>query len=277
MIKQQFKLAMLVVFFLLSSSGYASASDESLDKLLVLSGLSKQVGQFPGMIKAGMDQAMQQERSIPDSEYSLLIKSVDESILPSEIINEIKISLKSSISENDAKKLLAWYESELGKEITKAEENSSTPQAYQQMLQSAQSLLENKERVEFADRLDALLGATDMAMDMQKKSFLAVYTAIMTATQPDKPLNIEQFEAQLNTQHDQMRAATKQMVTISFIYSYQNIEAEKLKKYEGFLNDPATVHFNKVIIDSMSKGIETSMTKWGAALATLVKNKNVKS
>ena len=277
MIKHQYKLLLVAMFFFVSSLSYADVSDESINKLLGLSGLTMQVDQFPGLIKAGMEQAKQQGTPIPDAEYSLMINSADESILPSEILEKIRATLKKSIDEQEAKKLLAWYESDLGKEITRAEEKASTPEAYQEMMQSAQSLMENSERVKFASRLDALLGATDMTMGIQEYSGIAVYSAIMTAMQPDTPVNIEPFRAQMDAASAQTRAAVKQLVTISFVFSYKNIGTEDLRKYEYFLNDATTMKFNRSIMDSMNKGIESSILKWADALALIFKNKKQQS
>ena len=143
MIKHQYKLLLVAIFFFASSLSYADISDESINKLLELSGLTMQVDQFPDLIKAEIEQAKQQSTLIPDSEYGSMVNSFNESILPSEIIEGIRVSLKKSINEEEAQKLLAWYESDLGKEIRYAEESASTPEAYKQMRQSAQSLLEN--------------------------------------------------------------------------------------------------------------------------------------
>ncbi|MFP3976834.1 hypothetical protein [Marinobacter sp. KMM 10035] len=172
---------------------------------------------------------------------------------------------------------MAWYESDLGREITRAEESASTPEAYQKMMQSAQSLLENSERVEFANRLDVLMGATEMTMGIQEHTGIAVYSAIMTAMQPDAPLNIEPFKAQMDAASEQTRAAIKQMVTISFLYSYRNIETNNLKKYGKFLNDATTLKFNKTIMDSMNSGLESSVSKWADLLAKIFKNKKQQS
>lgn len=141
------------------------------------------------------------------------------------------------------------------------------------MMQSAQSLLANPERVEFSNRLDVLFGATDMHMGLQEHAGIAVYSAIMTATQPDTPLNIEPFKAQMDAASAQTRAAVKQMVIISLVYSYKNIETKNLEKYEIFLNDITTMKFNKTIMDSMSRELESSMSKWADALAKIFKSK----
>ena len=277
MIKHQYKLLSVAIIFFVSSLSYADVSDESINKLLDLSGLTIQVDQFPDLIKAGMEQAKQQGTPIPDAEYSSMVNSADESIVPSEIIEGIRVSLKQSINEKEAQKLLAWYESDLGKEITHAEESASTPEAYHQMMQSAPSLLANPERVEFANRLDVLLGATDMTMGIQEHTGIAVYSAIMTAMQPGTPLNVEPFKAQMDAASVQTRAAVKQMVTISLVYSYKNIRTNNLRKYETFLNDSTTMKFNKTIMGSMNRELESSISKWANVLAHIFRSKKQQS
>lgn len=274
MIKRQSQFLLTLIVFFLSPISSAYVSDESIDKLLDLSGLTNQVGQFPGLIKTGVEQAKQQGSPITDGEYSVIVNSIDKSILASEIIEGIRTAVKSSIGEKELQQLLVWYESDLGKEITLAEENASTPQAYQQMMQSAQSLLQNTERVEFANRLDMLLGATDMTMDLQRSTGIAVYSAVMTVMQPDTPVNIDAFEAQMDAASEQTRAAIKQVVNISYVYSYQDIEVTKLKKYESFLNDGTTQKFNKTIMESMSKGLESSISNFANELANELKKVN---
>ncbi|MDE1465567.1 DUF2059 domain-containing protein [Spartinivicinus poritis] len=271
----QSKLLLLIISFWISSISYSDVTGESLDKILILSGLTKQVEQFPGLVKAGMAQARQQDQgtSIPDSEYKLILSSVDKTIASTEIVEKIRIALMQSLNETDAQQLLSWYESDLGKEITKAEESASTPEEFQKMMAASGSLMENTDRVEFAKRLDKLLGATDMTLDFQLYSNLAVYSAIMTAMQPDTALDIEPFKAQMAALKEQMRTTAEKMVIISYVYSYRDIGVEKLKKYEAFLNAPVTMKFNKIIKDSMKQGLELSITNWAASMAQIVKLK----
>lgn len=277
MINKQFNYFLAAVFFFISSLSYAEvSSDESLNELLDLSGLTMQVNQFPLLIKAGMAQAKQQGTNIPEELYSSLVSSVDATIVPTVIIEEIRVSLRESVSEKEAQKLLTWYKSDLGKEITLAEEGASTPEAYQDMMKTAQELMTDEERVAFAKRVDNLLGATDMAMGIQEHSSIAVYSAIMTAMNPDAPLNIEPYKAQINSARAQMRTAMEKMLIVSLIYSYKNIETEKLTKYEAYLSDETTMKFNKVIMSSMNGGFESSVVKWADVIAKQIKNKTKK-
>lgn len=272
MIKHQGKLLLLSILCFVPSSSLGEVPDDSVRKLLDLSGLTMQINQFPGLIKTGLEQAHQQGAAIPDAEFAAMLKSADESILPSEILEGIRISIKNSISEAQAKDVLAWYESDLGKQITAAEENASTPDAYQEMMQKAQSLLSDTERVAFAKRLDTLMSSTDMTMSIQEFSGLAVFSAIMTAMQPGVPLNVDPFKAQMAATRSQTRAAVEQMVVVSFVYSYQAIDLESLKKYEDFLSTPSATKFNKTVTDSMNREFSSAISKWADELAVVFKN-----
>ena len=266
----KFRYIMALLLFMASVS-YADVSDKSLDKLLSLSGLESQINQFPDLIKVGLNEAKQKDHTTSaDTAYKLMLKSAEESIVPSTIIDGMKASLKSSLNEEEVKKLLFWYESDLGKEITRAEENAATSEAYQQMIQSSPSLLQNTQRIELANRFDTLSGSTDMTMRLQKYCSIAIYSATMTAVQPNVPLNLAEYEAQLDTKDAQTRAEIKQSVILSFVYAHQNIEMAKLKKYESFLNDSTTIKFNKIIFDSMNKELESSILKWADSLAKLL-------
>ena len=58
MVKQH-KNVLFVVFCLMPSLGFAQISDKSLNKLMNLSGLTVEVGQFPGLMKEGVSLAKQ--------------------------------------------------------------------------------------------------------------------------------------------------------------------------------------------------------------------------
>lgn len=273
MIKHKYHIFLVAISFLFSTFSYAEVSDESINKLLVFSGITMQVEQFPEVVKVGIGQAKQQGTPIPDVEFSLILNSIDESFKPLSMIETIRKSIKKTINEEEAKKLLAWYQSDLGRKITRAEERASTPEAYQKMMYLEQTLFSNSEQVEFVQRLDLLLGATDTAVELHKYTGIAVYSAIMTAIQPDVPLDLEPFIAQVEAASYQTRIASKEMVTLSFLYAYRNIKIDKLREYESFLNNTSTMKFNQVVIDSMNKGFETSVSKFANALAEILKTK----
>ena len=271
--KQTPKFLCVVFISLFCSLCMASTKENNLDKLFLLSGITKQVSELPGLVKTGFIQGVQQGTAISENEISLMLESADKTILPSVILDEIKYSLEKSLSNEDIESLLKWYESDIGESITAAEEKASTPEAYQQMMNSAQQLLENTKRVEVAARLDELLGATDMTMEIQKFSGVAIYSAIVTAMAPDQELNIDAYKSQMAAVEPQMRANIQQLVIVSFVYSYQQIDDDSLAKYETFLNRSVTKNFNNSTIKGLSRGFEKVVANWANDIAAILKNK----
>ncbi|PIE43031.1 MAG: hypothetical protein CSA50_07505 [Gammaproteobacteria bacterium] len=251
----------------------ASSKQSNLDKLILLSGLPKQTNEFPELVKSSFKQGVQQGGSIPEDEMSLLLDSIDKAILPSVILNEVQLSLEKSLSNRDIETLLQWYESDIGERITKAEEKASTPQAYQDMIHSAQQLLANTKRVEVAKRLDNLLGTTDMTMEIQKFSSIAVYSAIMTTLTPDQELDLATYKAQMAKIEPQMRASIQQFVIVSFVYSYRSIDDGSLARYEQFLNRPVTKKFNSSVVAGLMSGLKKVLANWADDIAAFLKDK----
>lgn len=267
------KFFFIVFISLFSSLCAASNEEDNLNKLLLLSGITKQIGEFPSLVKGGFKQGIQQDDSFPEDKISLILNSVDKTILPSVVLDEIKHLIDKSLNNEDVEKLLEWYESDIGKKITVAEENASTAEAYQHIVNSAQQLLANTKRVDVAARFDELLGATDMGLDMQKFSSVAVYSAMMIALAPDQELNLDAFNSQMEAVEPQMRASLQQLVSMSFVYAYQEINDDDLAKYEVFLNRPITMKFNDSAIKGINAGFKKIIADWVVDLVVILKNK----
>lgn len=266
-----------ILLLLIASVSFAGVSDKNVEKLLDMSGLTKQVSDLPTHFKAGVDQSRTQGAPIPDAEHQLLLKSIDDAFSSEIILSDIRSAVKASLSNKEAKKLLKWYKSDVGAEITAAEEKSSSENAYAEMAQMAQKLMSDADRVAFAKRLDSLIGATDMAMDLQEFAGIAVLSAIQSASQPDAPLNMALFKTQIAAANAQSRVMLEQMISLSFLYSYKDIEFAKLEKYESFLREPESVKFNEVVLTTFKASLENAMTNWASSLAELFKQTEVEA
>ena len=230
---------------------------DSFNKLMALSGLQKQVAEFPGMVRLGVEHAREQGTPIPSAEFHEVMSSIDGAFQPSEILTAIGIQAKGSISESEARDLLAWYESDIGMQITKAEEAASTPAAYQEMIRNARALLSDRTRVEIAKKLDDLLNATDMAMQLQEDAGTAVFIAVSKIMNPEQPVQLDAFKSHIREQEEQIRKNVHLLVIVSYVYSYKDVEIASLEKYVDFNKRPNTRRFN----DSVARGMQYALDK----------------
>ncbi|MCJ8339756.1 MAG: hypothetical protein MJK10_14905 [Pseudomonadales bacterium] len=265
------KVIALLITFGLSSLSWAEIDDQSLNKILISSGITAQVSQFPQLIKQGLNSAARPNQQIPDSVINLMASTVDDSILASDILEAIKLSIKHSLTQDQALQLLRWYESDLGTKITLAELNASSKSAFKQIIKESKSLLLNTKLVDFARRIDTLYAVTDSTMDMQNISGAGIYMVVMTALRPSNRASIAQYNTYLNASRKQLRAAIEQVIILSFVYSYKDLSAQQLSDYEVFLTKKATIKFHRSVVSSMNTQMSISVAKWADSLMLILR------
>ena len=265
------KVIALLITFGLSSLSWAEIDDQSLNKILISSGITAQVSQFPQLIKQGLNSAARPSQKIPDSVINLMSSTVDDSILASDILEAIKLSIKHSLTQDQALQLLRWYQADLGTKITLAELNASSKSAFKEIIKESKSLLLNTKLVDFAKRIDTLYAVTDSTMDMQNISGAGIYMVVMTALRPSNRASIAQYNTYLNASRKQLRAAIEQVIILSFVYSYKDLSAQQLSDYEVFLTRKATIKFHRSVVSSMNTQMSISVAKWADNLMLILR------
>ncbi len=263
----------LFLFLSVGASTFATeVSDASLDKLMEVSGLREQMAEIPGMILAGVEQSSNQGTEIPESMLARLYRSIDESFAPEEVLHFVKQELKKSITEEQLTGLLQWYESETGKRIVKAEIDASSPAAYMEMNRIGKSLFENEQRVIMAQTIATQAKSTDLVMELQLNTAIAVYAAITMALKPDEKVDLEAFRQQMTSQDELMRDNIEQFVILTLLYSYKDIDAASMEKYLQFLSKADTVQFNDSVNAGLIKGLNNAIAKMAQSLYDSYKN-----
>ncbi|HEY9147448.1 MAG TPA: DUF2059 domain-containing protein [Gammaproteobacteria bacterium] len=261
--------ATLLFTLLTCSIAAAELSDDSLDALMQLSGINQQVTEIPGGVVAGMQQSMQQGAPISQEQLDKIEQAILKSFQPAAISNTIADELKDALSEAEAQQLLKWFRSDLGKKITAAEEEASSAAAYQEKFAQAESLLSDEQRVQLARRIDRLVNLTDMTLEFQKGTAIAVFNSLSRAMNPGQPVNSEAFEAKLAENEAAMQQQIEQMVTLSILYNYRNISMDEMNKYMAFLEQPATRKFNDNAINGMKLAIHRSVNEMAESMAMI--------
>ncbi len=76
-----FSWYVVFVFLIFTNSiTLAEENKKNVNKLLDLSGITKQIGEFPTLIKSGMEQSREQGTPIPESIYQSMLMAIDDSI-----------------------------------------------------------------------------------------------------------------------------------------------------------------------------------------------------
>jgi Uncharacterized protein conserved in bacteria (DUF2059) len=262
-------------------AGAGEISSASQDKLLMVSGIHDMVAQFPGLLRLRMEQARQRDKifhthpGMSDEDYQEMENTMVDAFKPADIMRAIGKQVSASVSEQDAEKMLAWYDSDLGKKISKAEDESSTPEAYRDMARSAKSLLADKQRVAFAIKLDNLLHMTDMSMHFQVNAAVAMLVAFSTRKNEHRPANQKAFRKRISAGLEKERYKIRRGVILSTVYTYRKIDKDSLEKYGAFLKTPAALRFNEALMAGMDTGLTQAIDRMARSLETLFKQKQL--
>lgn len=260
----------LLALSVLAGFSHANERDRQLAELMALSGLNEQVAQIPESLKAGFMQAQQQGTPISEAAFQAMMRSTDRSIVAEDILAAIQASLASKLSYDDVQTLLRWYRSDLGREITEAERRAAQPSAYGDMMRQAKTLYGDSRRVKFAEKLDKLFGATDMVMELQKFTGVAVFSAMMMGTQPGAAMDLSVFEERIATEIEASRPAVEQGIVLSYLYSYRNLDMAKLETYAQFLREPEARRFYTTILESMNDALRNGIADLARDMARLM-------
>jgi len=269
------RLLLVLCLLAISALSRADASPNTTAHLLQLSGISRQVEEFPRLIKEGMLQSKQTGNNIKDDTFNAMLATVDDSLNTSAMLEEIGRKLGPTLNNDETKVVLSWYESRPGKLITAAEEHASTPEAYNEMIQQSDLLMKDRRRIDYARSLDELLGATQFTLDLHTHTQLAVISAFSSALEPDTQTQLEIYKAQVKQQVESLRTDIEQFVILSFLYSYQAIGDDDLKRYREFLETPEARTFNRVTMQGISETLQRAIAVLAKRIAEIKIDKPV--
>ncbi|MFC3152208.1 DUF2059 domain-containing protein [Litoribrevibacter euphylliae] len=258
MIKLKLYFSFILLMMASSLTLGAAISNESLDKVMKMSGLTQQIAETPAAIIGGLAQARAQGTPVSDDVFTALSDTVNNTFHPTKIEDAVKQSLKSALTEEDAKKLFSWYDTALGKKITDAEVKATSPEAMQSMMQQAQQLMSNQERVQIALEMLNQMKVLDKTLASQEATAVAVYAAMSSALAPDQPVNTEAYRQQFSSQLSAMKPQLEQMIVLGLVYTYQDFSVADIKKYIEFNKTPAASKLNQTSINGMNTAISSA-------------------
>jgi hypothetical protein len=277
--KKNVRIILLFIMILCPFTAWSGdISKGSLDKLMALSGLNRQVSDLPAIVQSNVDASSQQESSVmPDDVSADLTKEIKKAFSASEILNVIGLEIKQNLSESEARSMLEWYESDIGKKIIKAEEAASTPAAQDEMMRNATILIGDQNRLALAEKIENILHATDISIQINEGTAFAAFTAFSIVKEPGQREDVKVFKSGLSEKMQTMKSHIQEMVIVSNIYIYKDIDTAGIEKYIKFLESPAARKFNNALTKGIEKALKQATDKMAKSFAADFKKYNESS
>lgn len=254
----------LVALFAFSIAQADALKEDTLDKLIILSGIDSQT-------KDTASGAMQMLAQTPlasadTAELKQLISSMSDY---NQLIDAQRKHLSKALSEEQAQKLISWYESNFGNRIARAEELASTPESMQSLAKNRASLLSDPERVQLIEELMLALNTKEASLKIQKMISTTVMAAMSKMQAPNAPVDLEQIGLMIDQQTASLSAMMDENWRLLALNAYADFSVTEIKDYIAVLKKPEMKALNDATLSAMLEPMSTGLEQFIRGQAAL--------
>lgn len=256
----------LLVTALLFAGAVQAAPDAR--QVLAASPVDDIVARYPAMMSQGIREGLKRSGRLPPVVADTIGNVVSNSFRAADIEQQIITDLQNQLTDAQLEAVQDWYETPVARKISAAEIAASAPTAWQQIQARAPELnskYKGTRKADMFDRFDRAARATESAVDTTIAVQLGLATA-MAAFSSDS-VNYDQLRQRIESQRSMLTGVVGQQVYDSYLYTYENIGAQEMNLYLGFLESPAGAAFSKVVTNSIQQAITDPIESVGRQLA----------
>lgn len=266
-VSKMFVFSVLVSFmFCAYAFGEDSINKETkeyriVEKVLELNGTREQMKQITALVQARF---AEYKNKLPDDKFAKLMEIIIEAFEDESMYHEIAKVFVDNYDERRFKSILKWFQSSIGKKMTRLEVEASTPRAQDECKLFVTNLkLEevSDKRESLIKRLDNSAHITDISLQLMGNSFLATARAANSAL----PLENQRDEEQLKELRDDFLAKIKPGVKnynfMAELFMYRSAKEREIKKYIAFYESENGRWYARIIEQALTESMTKIMEK----------------
>ena len=250
-------LILFTAFATVFSAPAEGSKADIIDLIIQKSGIPEQAAMIPTLFQDV--NAKQEEETARSSEIDAIFQA---GFAAENIIAEIKQTFLNRYDEKNAREVLKFYDSELGKKIVKSEIDAARPDFPQKMAgfdienydkkrrQVITRLFDDMETMEFQSELQSIV------MEMIFRSANAVMPKKSRMSDEAVIDMWKKFKSEMNGEDSGDGQRTS--ILAMFYVTYENITTGELEKYDKFLNSKPGKWYNQIsqtgFINALKKG-----------------------
>lgn len=255
-------------FLLFSAAVAQDSNDAQIRELYVKSGLEKQIAQFPSLMQAGFDQALENNnnlQSMPPGTIKIIRSSIGTIFSTDEFKQTILSEFDENLSNDDIESVLEWLDSPTGRQFTHLEETASTPEKYDEMQEFAMQMQNSPpdpKRLEMMQQLDSSIKASESGIEVAMNMQLSISIAIVSSLPREQQPSYDTLAASMEQLRPQLENMIRAQTLISLLYTYRSSPQEDLTDYISFSSSPAGTKYHTAVMS----GVEKALVKGGYQL-----------
>lgn len=252
-----------LLFIAILAAGTVQAAPDAR-QVLAVSPIDDIVAQYPEMMSQGIQDGLKQSGQLPPMVADTIGTLVSNSFSAADIEQQIVADLREKLTAGQLQEVHEWYQTPVARKISAAEIAASSPASWADVQARAAELnekFEGSRKAAMFDRFDRASRATESAVDTSIAVQLGLASA-MAAFSSDSA-NYEQLRQRIESQRSMLRGIVGQQVYDSYLYTYEDISAQELDLYLGFLESPAGSAFARVVTNSIQQAITEPVVSIG--------------
>lgn len=258
------------------ASGLAGATDPT-ERLLDVSGLRVQLTNALYISRAAVLESLAQI-GVEPATLRVLQRRVAEVLSPEAFLAAVASELQSTFAAGEIEELLAWFESDLGRKITAAEENASAVDAQLDMLLQAETLVQDAERTAVVRRMLEVVRGTDLAVAQASNLMLLTIAAGWGIEHAGVPFNLTGLRVYvLPAFEESIRQSVEESTLLAYLYTYRDIDLSDLEQYTAFLETPVSLKLNDALDRALNRQYELAALALAEASSAVIEGRTVQS
>ena len=141
----------------------------------------------------------------------------------------------------------------LAKKMTALELQAQTPEAQQEMMQFANSMLSqpSPQRLALVERIDQVQRATESMVELQVMMASAVMKSMNQIVPVEQKLTDEQMTQMLEQMREQSLSPARQFMQLSMVYTYRSLPDNELEEYVQLQESTVGRYTNDLLRESV--------------------------
>lgn len=268
--RKSFIAKLLLIVFACGIMASAEAADPaSINRLMEASGLAVQV---PALVESsrGLVLMALSEADIEPGMRQTVQARVSRVLEPSAFVEAVPSELERDLTAEDVEALLAWFESDVGRRLTAAEERATNVAAALDLMFRIDTLMQDTERVAFMREFTDSINGADGSVRQATYATLLTMAALWDIDHPGTPFNLPAIRVYLRGFQESVRAEMEEQTVISFVYTYREIDRVDLQLYKEFLATPVAKKFSEVFWWALDRQYELAAVELAQTSSTPV-------
>jgi hypothetical protein len=235
-----------VLFFITVTSLYAG---NPADDLVDLSGVGFEIKHLPDQFITGFQGGGAALKNADSILYEKLIASVKSSFDYEKSIAYLKKNLTEKLDKKEITFALKWLKSDLGRKITKLEDEMSKPENSEKAMSYTGEFSSDKKAL--VGKLMTSLNVVDNITDISLQSSLAVAYSLSSVQATAEGVDLDIVKTQVEQMRSAIKAQLEQVLVKVMCYAYEPLEVKELQKYLEFNVSPMGPRYNEVMSDAV--------------------------